>query len=106
MPELTIGPQETHRDITLKLGEALTVRLEENPTTGFRWAALPAQDDVLELQSATFSAGINTGIGAGGERLFVFKAKASGSASVKLVLRQEWLPENPARQVLLNIVVS
>lgn len=106
MPEFTIGPQETSRNISLKVGEALTLRLEENSTTGFRWAVNLAPGDALELASSSFTAGMDTGVGAGGERVLVFRAKARGEASFTLVLRQEWMPDNPARQVLFNVAVN
>src|SRR5260370_41451116 len=46
----TVVREQTHGDVSLKVGALLEVRLEANHTTGVSWVAAPVADPVLVRQ--------------------------------------------------------
>ena len=72
----------------LGAGEALLLRLPENPTTGYRWQVAQTGDGELELVEDRFesAAGPKAAVGAAGERLLRFVGKRAGR--VELTARQ------------------
>jgi inhibitor of cysteine peptidase len=105
MQDISIGTTETSRSIRLKTGEELSIRLPENPTTGFRWAVEDAHDGTIEFTGAELL-GSGTAPGAGGTRALRFKALKKGHANVKLVLRRDWQRDAPERAVTLMVEVD
>jgi len=75
------------RTVESDQGEVLTIRLIENPTTGYRWAiessgGLELIDDDFEISSKA--------MGSGGERVFQFRAASPGSHELHLKNWREW----------------
>ncbi|WP_422067214.1 protease inhibitor I42 family protein [Solirhodobacter olei] len=66
-------------------GDAIAVRLEENPTTGYRWVVTAG----LAPSGDTFFSG-RGGIGSGGERILTFRVDRPMKTRVSAVLRREW----------------
>src|ERR1700736_173574 len=48
----TVVTEQTHGDVSLKVGAVLEVRLEANHTTGYSWVAAPVANPVLVRQGA------------------------------------------------------
>src|SRR3979490_530856 len=46
----TVVTEQTHGDVSLKVGAMLEVRLEANHTTGYSWIAAPVANPVLMTQ--------------------------------------------------------
>src|SRR5260370_14673794 len=46
----TVVTEQTHGDVSLKVGAVLEVRLEANHTTGYSWGFAPAVNPVLMRQ--------------------------------------------------------
>lgn len=78
--------------IAAAVGDRVRVRLDENPTTGYRWQSL-AQSGVLNLVDDEFVPVGDGGIGAGGTRTLEYEAIAAGRGSLKLGLTRAWEPE-------------
>ncbi len=84
--DATDGPSS----IQLTSSEELTVRLAENPTTGYRWRLDPESlGDVLTPLGSSYEQG-GPGIGAAGVRTFRFAASQSGTAKISLSLTRAW----------------
>jgi inhibitor of cysteine peptidase len=66
-----------------------TLRLPENPSTGYRWA-LDAEDSNLVDVTQSEYAPASTAPGAGGEARWTIKARAPGSTTVKLKRWRPW----------------
>jgi inhibitor of cysteine peptidase len=75
--------------VVLAPGQALMIRLDENPTTGYRWA-LEASEG-LQLDANVFIPGA-AGVGAAGERRLTLQATAPGTHQLVIVQRREWEP--------------
>ena len=84
MADIVITEADLGREVAARVGDAVVVQLPENPTTGFRWALASPQGDVLDLAHDDFQASAQTGVGAGGMRLFRFGAKRAGNGRIQL----------------------
>jgi predicted secreted protein len=88
----------THR---VNASDTLTVRLSENPTTGFRWEI--DVGDGLVIVSNDFARGSSGAPGAGGTRTVVIRAERAGDWPVKATLRRAG--EGSAAQRQCNFTV-
>ena len=81
-----------HRGSTIdaESGETIQVRLDETPTTGYRWAIEHVDEQVLDAEGSEFQLPANSAIGAAGQRTFVFKARNRGTGRISLRLWREW----------------
>jgi inhibitor of cysteine peptidase len=89
MPHTTLTQADNHRSVEVALGEAIVLRLPENPTTGYRWAVDQIDPDKLLIQATQFSL-LGAGAGAGGEKTLTLKANQPGVARLHLKLWREW----------------
>jgi inhibitor of cysteine peptidase len=87
MPD-ELGAAESGTSKTVRVGDRTTVRLPENPTTGYRWQ-VDADDERLKLVEDRFE-GAEVPRGAGGDRVLVFEAVRAGSARLGLAKRRAW----------------
>ena len=84
--ELTVTDTGTKRSV--RVGEQATVRLPENPTTGYRWQA-NFDETRLRLIDDRFD-GAPSPRGAGGERVLIFEAVLDGRTTLSLAKRRSW----------------
>jgi inhibitor of cysteine peptidase len=87
MIELTEHDQG--REISAPLGETITLRLQENPTTGYRWA-LDSAGQLQTVQNIFIPPDTGQPVGAGGTRVLQFKAARLGSHIIRLRLCRPW----------------
>ena len=72
--------------LSARVGEAITIRLRSNPTTGIGWqATYDAQ--AVELVEKKFERG-GPNVGAGGQDVLTFRPLRPGSVSLVLELRR------------------
>ena len=79
------------KDFVIKVGEEFTIKLDSNPTTGYRWQ--PSFDDsILTLISTEF---IPTSkmLGSHGMEYFNFKARKVDTTLVKMIYTRSWEKE-------------
>lgn len=79
--------RDNGRSLEANIGSLITVRLEENPSTGYRWA-IDTKDD-LEFESDHFEI-TKSAIGAAGERVFQFRASKVGSHRLLMKNWRAW----------------
>ena len=84
-----LGAADSDALVDCAVGDELVVRLEENPTTGYRWEPvdLPAS---LELTDDAFELAQPTAIGSGGTRQYTFTCTAAGDSELRLRHWQAW----------------
>ncbi|MDZ4783121.1 MAG: protease inhibitor I42 family protein [Planctomycetia bacterium] len=90
------------RTLTVDANAELSVKLGENPTTGYRWSV--DQLTAVVLVSDRFEPG--DAIGAAGHHWFVFRAGAPGSGGVKLKLSRPWQGDPPLRAFAVTLIVQ
>lgn len=68
-------------------GDLIMVRLEENPTTGYRWTV--ERKDNLELERDYYEK-MSSAIGAAGFRIFHFRTHIAGLQELHMKNWREW----------------
>ncbi|MEG4212191.1 protease inhibitor I42 family protein [Microcoleus sp. S13_B4] len=107
MSEVTLSQADSGTVLTLKRGQTLILRLDENSTTGYRWF-LPALDtEVLQLKSDDINVPSNLGIGGGRQRVFTFQANNPGNVKLQLKNLREWVgDESTIEEFEVSVQVS
>ena len=118
---MSVGSFDNGKTVELQRGESMTIRLPENPTTGYRWAVESIDQERLEIvqdrfvqdardvgdpdaadklatREDPFAPGAAGAVGAGGYREFVVKGAQAGMSFVRLRLGQPWDRESSAAE--------
>ncbi|HWW98033.1 MAG TPA: protease inhibitor I42 family protein [Edaphobacter sp.] len=105
----TVVTEQTHGDVSLKVGAVLEVRLEANHTTGYSWVAAPVANPVLMRQGAARYEEHASGgkAGAGGVEVWRFKAVKAGKQGLQFEYRRPWEKGSPpAKMVTFSVTVE
>jgi inhibitor of cysteine peptidase len=90
MSELNLTYSDSGRSFEVSSGDLVQVRLQEHGATGYQWAISEMDPDILELEHDDYVPPGETVLGAPGERVLTFRAKARGSAQIALKNWREW----------------
>ena len=101
---IELGPADAGTRRSVNVGELTTVRLPENPTTGYRWQ-IPSENACLRLVEDRFD-GAQSPRGAGGDRVLVFEAVRAGSASLRLMKSRSWESGKPLEEYAVDLDVQ
>jgi inhibitor of cysteine peptidase len=93
------------KSITVHLGDKVLLRLNESPSTGFRWAVESGASGIIEFHGSDYIPAQDSAVGRGGQRIFVFETKGSGRVRLVLKLRREWAT-NLSRRASKSISMS
>jgi inhibitor of cysteine peptidase len=98
----TVVTEQTHGDVSLKVGALLEVRLEANHTTGYSWVAAPVANPVLTRQGpAKYEEHVTGGkVGVGGVEVWRFKAIKAGKQGLQFEYRRPWEKGSPPAKVV------
>jgi predicted secreted protein len=106
LPEVTLGPADEGRVVSLAAGSEMLVKLEAQLSTGYRWEARSAKGFAAVKDHAVESPG--TGI-VGGVELQVMKvtALAAGEDEVEFSYLQPFRRnEKPAKSFRVKVVIK
>ena len=91
----------------------ITVRANENPSTGYKWAMTNSCGAKLALKSDDFSKSANGGLGAGGERVWVFETLGADAnyirglpCDVSFSYKRPWLKEADSAEWNKHVTVT
>lgn len=100
---MILSEQDSGQTIDMKVGEVVTVRLKENPTTGYRWTVESARG--FEHIRDHFEVG-GRAIGAAGLRVIQFRMTRIGSYELRMKNWREWEGESSvlARFIVMIVV--
>jgi inhibitor of cysteine peptidase len=86
---LHVDESQNETEIVLQPGENLEIQLNENPTTGFRWALESVGAPACILVEDSYE---NSTVmpGAGGSHRWQFQAKQIGEGRIELRYRRAW----------------
>jgi inhibitor of cysteine peptidase len=101
---IELGPDDAGTRRSVQVGDLTTVRLPENPTTGYRWQTTP-DDARLRLAEDHFE-GPMSPAGAGGVRVLVFEAVRAGPASLRLQKSRSWESAKPIEEFAVDLDVQ
>ncbi|MCU0306483.1 MAG: protease inhibitor I42 family protein [Thermoleophilia bacterium] len=88
-----------------RVGEVVTLELEENPTTGYRWVptTVPAALRYLGRDYVPDEPQVE---GSGGTARFRFRALAAGATAVEFTSRGPDGPDDPPRRASVSVVIA
>ncbi len=89
---MILSDQDRGRTVDVNVGSVITLRLKENPTTGYRWVV--GTSPGLEQAGDRFEAG--SAAGAAGMRELQFRAVQVGTHDLRLENRRVWEGEGSA----------
>ncbi|PQO24584.1 hypothetical protein C2I36_01725 [Rhodobacteraceae bacterium WD3A24] len=83
---VTLGPDDSGRNIALTPGQNLRIRLPANPTTGLSWSVAALEEAVLALSGRSYEPLPNPEgvLGRGGHTTFTFRPRAEGTTALQL----------------------
>ncbi|MFO7907867.1 MAG: protease inhibitor I42 family protein [Planctomycetota bacterium] len=93
LPEpLRLGESDDQAEVTVVAGQKLMIRLESNPTTGFRWSVSDVDQNILRVIDQKYEpAEEDSGkLGSGGHTTFTFQAKGTGETGLELEYSRPW----------------
>ncbi len=77
---------ESGAEFSIAPGDSFTIRLDSNPSTGYRWELAPLLDEDIVVQiGEEFVAGADSGDGSGGVQEYTFEGVGDGSTVIELV---------------------
>ena len=104
MPDLTLTEENSGKSAKAPVGARVNIRLQENPTTGYRWSLREFKSESLALESDEYESATASGIGGGGIRHCLFVAKAAGTTTITLKNMRAWEPEEPAAKTFSVVI--
>jgi inhibitor of cysteine peptidase len=90
MPDLVFQDKDNRKVVTIPVGARFRIRLDENPTTGYKWSSPEFDSHCLRLGSDEYKRYPEAGIGGGGIREFEFTATSECRTTIRLALRRPW----------------
>jgi inhibitor of cysteine peptidase len=87
---ITLTRADSGKVVETRVGDTLVLRLDENPTTGYRWAMETRDEDTVALHSVEYVHSRSAGVGSGGQRSFTLRTKKAGSVTLQLKLWRAW----------------
>jgi inhibitor of cysteine peptidase len=87
---ITLTRADNGNAVALRVGDRLVLRLEENPTTGYRWALETHDENVVSLQHQEYVTSPHAAVGGGGHRSWMFIAQKVGTDTLHLKLWRAW----------------
>jgi inhibitor of cysteine peptidase len=86
---ITLAETDNDRTVNVHLGDTVRIRLPENATTGYRWAVDRYDEGVIAALPPQPSYPSNA-VGSGGEVMFGFEAKKTGTGDILLKHWRHW----------------
>jgi inhibitor of cysteine peptidase len=89
---LVVNEQQNNATVTITQGSTLTVKLEENPTTGYRWNMSASSG--LRVVNDTYIPSDTSGklVGSGGTRIWDISADVPGTQQIRALYHRSWEP--------------
>ena len=94
MSETVLTREDQGRTIDVSVGNALSLWLDESPTTGYAWVDRSTGPS-LALANSEFLLDGAGAVGSGGRRCFRYSVLEPGTASVRLTLQRAWETDTP-----------
>lgn len=83
---MILTEQDSDRSVDMNMGDVVTVRLNENPTTGYRWSVETAHG----LEQVSDHMEVGGAIGSEGVRMLQFRTTRVGSSELRMKKLREW----------------
>jgi inhibitor of cysteine peptidase len=90
------------------VGQSVTITLESNATTGYRWEfAKPLDKDMLELIRSSYSGSNPKLIGSGGKQLWTINALKAGKTTISFKYMRPWEKDkSPVKEESFVVIIK
>jgi predicted secreted protein len=106
MAEVVLDQSNAEQSLSVALGDAIVVQVDETPTSGYRWEVAEVDPTVLELEDDAFTPAAGDRVGGGGQREFRFRVVGQGESQLRLIHRRSWEPETVATDELSATITA
>lgn len=96
MAEYIFDEKDNGALVQVRRGTRITIELNENPTTGYRWMISSIDEAFLVPAGDDFVLPDQKSPGSGGLRRFFFRAKSAGSTALTLINKRAWQRDDQA----------
>ena len=103
-PALMLQESDAGRAIEVERGRKVTIRLQANPSTGYRWS-VASTGEALEQSGEPFHAAESSMRGAGGGEYWSFMPVRAGKQELRFEYRRPWERDKPPARVLGYTVI-
>ncbi|UHG90293.1 protease inhibitor I42 family protein [Spirosoma oryzicola] len=90
MKTIQVTDSVSQETIAVAEGDQIELRLEENPTTGYRWEITQINNEQLTIVNNAYTLYESAGIGGGGIRTVHIHVLRVGTGQLVLENRQSW----------------
>jgi len=109
--EIVLDETDDGATVKVKVNDWFKVSLKGNPTTGYTWTAIIAEEDAAILRQVGEPVYVSDSaddaiVGVGGTYTFTFEALAAGEAVLKLEYARPWESEPPLQTFTATVQVE
>jgi inhibitor of cysteine peptidase len=94
--QLVFSEKDNGASVEVPPQARITIELQENPTTGYRWIPQKVDRAVLAAAGDEYVPGDQGGLGAGGTRKFFFHARTAGTITLYFLHKRPWQADETA----------
>jgi inhibitor of cysteine peptidase len=92
---VAVGEKDANSTVSLRVGDALEVILQGNPTTGYQWERASGEDTILKQVGDPEFNPDSSALGSGGKVTLRFEAGAAGQTVLRLIYHRSFEPDVP-----------
>jgi inhibitor of cysteine peptidase len=89
-PQLSLGPGDSGRTLTVSQGTQVMIQLPANPSTGYGWTASISDSSVLAQDGDSVFKASSSAVGAGGTYTIWYRATGAGRSTLRLDYARSW----------------
>lgn len=97
MAELTVSDAHNGAKLTVRVGDAIIVRLSESAAAGYRWTLTAIDPARLEMMEHSYEP-TRAGVGSAGASVWKFTPTHAGRTRLELKKLRPWNPADPASE--------
>ena len=101
---ISVSENDSGRTISSRIGDTFLLKLQENPSTGYRWTISVTPGLIVTRDQ--HSPSILRRIGAPGTHEWQIRVIQSGDQIISGVYSRPWAPEEAGREFTLRVTVS
>jgi inhibitor of cysteine peptidase len=98
MSDIELSKDDTGATRSARVGDIVTIKLDEIPTSGYQWEIDESGDGVLELRHDEYVPSSEGAVGGGGLREFRFEVVQPGRGELSLKLWRSWEGESSVKE--------
>ena len=105
MNTVTLTAADNGREISVRVGDVISVSLSDNPTTGYRWRIASIDEKALTRAGDEFH-GEGSGVGTGGTATWTFTARHPSTTRLEFAKSRSWQQESPTERFSIDLKIA